>query len=226
MAWYKTIDLQELYESRVLEGYLPKPSSKNQYKTEETTLKSGKTKLRYKNNVSLESISKQILTGIQANTKFYKSGSASDKRIDVRLKAKNETEYIYDYNQIVDTLNNMKSTLKYINTFTDELSSALKYTMTQSLNGKPTPKLTLRIKDISQIKGMTPTQKRNLVYNIMESIIFDDDFKAVQGWNKLKGNHNSGYAHYVNGSNDTSKYRLWKTLKKEFDSRYVIKNPR
>ena len=226
MAWYKTIDLQELYESRVLEGYLPKPSSKNQYKTEETTLKSGKTKLKYKNKVSLESISKQILTGIQANTKFYKSGSASDKRIDVRLKAKNETEYIYDYNQIIDTLNNMKSTLKYINTFTDELSSALKYTMTQSLNGKPTPKLTLRIKDISQIKGMTPTQKRNLVYNIMESIIFDDDFKTVQCWNKLKGNHNSGYAHYVNGLNDTSKYRLWKTLKKEFDSRYVIKNPR
>lgn len=226
MAWYKTIDLQELYESRVLEGYLPKPSDSNQYKTEETTTKAGKLKLHYKNNVSLESLPRQILTGIQSNTKFYYSGSVMKDRINVRLKVKSETEYVYDYNQIIDTLNNMKSTLKYINTFTDELSSALKYTMTQSLNGKPTPKLTLRIKDVNQIKGMTPTQKRNLVYNIMESIIFDDDFKAVQGWNKLKGNHNSGYAHYINGLNDTSKYRLWKTLKKEFDSRYVIKNPR
>lgn len=225
MAWYKTIDLEELYESHVLDGFLPKPSDNNEYKTEETTLKSGKKKLRYKNNISLESLPRQILTSI-SNTKFYYSGTYSQNKINIKLKVNNEADYVFAFNDIVDTLNNNKSTWKYINTFSSELESALKYTMTQKLNGKQAPKLTLRVKDVNQIKGMTSTQKRNVVYNIMESIIFDDDFQKVQKWNQLQGKHSSGYGRYIGSKNDTAKYRLWKTLKKEFDNRYVVKNPK
>ncbi len=229
MAYYKKFDLIDIYESHLLDGYLPElvPSqevtnSKGAFNDTYIINKYGDMSFTLKANFKTASISQQLLTGIIANSKRTCYGKATEHRVSVYYGLMSENDYVDVFNNVIDTINAMKSTMKYANTFNEELEKALKYSYNCFLNGKGTPKLSLRIKDLNQIKGMTPIQKRNLVYNIVESVLFDDDFNKFQKRNHLQGRH--GYGRY-NASVDqmnSKKYTLWKTLKREYDKRKVV----
>jgi hypothetical protein len=70
--------------------------------------------------------------------------------------------------------------MKYANSNKEEIEMAIKQTMNDYVLGKEMPKLALRINSLEEIKGMNEIKKKNLLYNIIESITFDDDFKETQ----------------------------------------------
>lgn len=211
----KKFTLTELYASGLLNDILPQPSKRNKYVTESNKKE---TKVHLKNKIGLNDIERQLIDVIASSSHTFKRGSVSKGAVHIYLKVANESEYVQEYNNIIKAVKGAKARLSYVNMFTNEIESALRYSTNLELNGKNAPKLSLRLNDISEIKGMSDLQKRNLAYNIVECILFDDDFKNVQNWNGLKGNKMNGYARY-NPSQDNPKYRLYKTLKREYDER-------
>lgn len=211
----KKFTLTELYDSGLLNDILPQPSKRNKFLTESNKKE---TKVHLKNKIGLNDIERQLIDVIASNSHTFKRGSVSKGTVHIYLKVANENEYAQEYNNIIKAVKGAKARLSYVNMFTNEIESALRYSKNMQLNGKEEPKLSLRINDINEIKGMSDLQKRNLAYNIVECILFDDDFSNVQNWNGLKGNKMNGYARY-NPSQESPKYRLYKTLKREYDER-------
>lgn len=211
----KKFTLTELYDSGLLNDILPQPSKRNKFITESNKKE---TKVHLKNKIGLNDIERQLIDVIASNSHTFKRGSVSNGAVHIYLKVANESEYAQEYNNIIKAVKGAKARLSYVNMFTNEIESALRYSKNLQLNGKQEPKLSLRINDINEIKGMSDLQKRNLAYNIVECILFDDDFSNVQNWNGLKGNKMNGYARY-NPSQESPKYRLYKTLKREYDER-------
>lgn len=211
----KKFTLTELYDSGLLNDILPQPSKRNKFITESNKKE---TKVHLKNKIGLNDIERQLIDVIASNSHTFKRGSVSNGAVHIYLKVANESEYAQEYNNIIKAVKGAKARLSYVNMFTTEIESALRYSKNLQLNGKQEPKLSLRINDINEIKGMSDLQKRNLAYNIVECILFDDDFSNVQNWNGLKGNKMNGYARY-NPSQESPKYRLYKTLKREYDER-------
>ena len=211
----KKFTLTELYDSGLLNDILPQPSKRNKFITESNKKE---TKVHLKNKIGLNDIERQLIDIIASNSHTFKRGSVSNGAVHIYLKVANESEYAQEYNNIIKAVKGAKARLSYVNMFTNEIESALRYSKNLQLNGKQEPKLSLRINDINEIKGMSDLQKRNLAYNIVECILFDDDFSNVQNWNGLKGNKMNGYARY-NPSQESPKYRLYKTLKREYDER-------
>lgn len=222
MPYYKKFDLEDIFKCEALKDVLPAISENNQFKTTEKTLKNGTIRKSYKNPIALNNIPNQIGQGILMHTWFIENLDVivlNQEHSKINIEINSVTDVDKAQEKIVSVINAMRSTLKYVNTFKTELSSALKYTYTCKLNGKDTPKVALRIKDLNEIKSMSWIQKRNLVYNIIESVLFDSDFSNVQSWNKLKGKN--GSARYGVPKSYDSKYRLWKTLKREYDERKI-----
>lgn len=213
--YQKKFTLPELYASGFMDGFLPNPSKRNKYKI----IENNKGVPKLKNKISLNNLNHQLVDVIHSNSHNFKRGSVSSNRIDIYLIVRNEREYEQDYDRIVKGIKSAKATLSYVNMFTNELESALTYSMNCEMRGKNVPKLNLRINDLNEIKGMSDTQKRNLAYNVIESILFDDDFNNIQSWNSLKGKNQSGYARYTQSNHPEMKYRLWKTLKREYEER-------
>lgn len=211
----KKFTLTELYDSGLLNDILPQPSKRNKFITESNKKE---TKVHLKNKIGLNDIERQLIDVIASNSHTFKRGSVSNGAVHIYLKVANENEYAQEYNNIIKAVKGAKARLSYVNMFTNEIESALRYSKNLQLNGKQEPKLSLRINDINEIKGMSDLQKKNLAYNIVECILFDDDFSNVQNWNGLKGNKMNGYARY-NPSQESPKYRLYKTLKREYDER-------
>lgn len=211
----KKFTLTELYDSGLLNDILPQPSKRNKFITESNKKE---TKVHLKNKIGLNDIERQLIDVIASNSHTFKRGSVSNGAVHIYLKVANESEYVQEYNNIIKAVKGAKARLSYVNMFTNEIESALRYSKNLQLSGKEEPKLSLRINDINEIKGMSDLQKRNLAYNIVECILFDDDFSNVQNWNGLKGNKMNGYARY-NPSQESPKYRLYKTLKREYDER-------
>lgn len=211
----KKFTLTELYDSGLLNDILPQPSKRNKFITESNKKE---TKVHLKNKIGLNDIERQLIDVIASNSHTFKRGSVSNGAVHIYLKVANESEYAQEYNNIIKAVKGAKARLSYVNMFTNEIESALRYSKNLQLNGKQEPKLLLRINDINEIKGMSDLQKKNLAYNIVECILFDDDFSNVQNWNGLKGNKMNGYARY-NPSQESPKYRLYKTLKREYDER-------
>lgn len=211
----KKFTLTELYDSGLLNDILPQPSKRNKFITESNKKE---TKVHLKNKIGLNDIERQLIDVIASNSHTFKRGSVSNGAVHIYLKVANESEYAQEYNNIIKAVKGAKARLSYVNMFTNEIESALRYSKNLQLNGKQEPKLSLRINDINEIKGMSDLQKKNLAYNIVECILFDDDFSNVQNWNGLKGNKMNGYARY-NPSQESPKYRLYKTLKREYDER-------
>lgn len=223
MPYYKKFDLEDIFKCEALQDVLPAISENNQFKITEKTLKNGTIKKSYKNPIALNNIPNQIGQGILMHTWFIENLDVivlNQEHAKINIEINSVTDVDKAQDKIVSVINAMRSTLKYVNTFKDELSSALKYTYTCKLNGRETPKVALRVKDLNEIKSMSWIQKRNLVYNIIESVLFDSDFSNVQSWNKLKGKN--GSARYGVPKSYDSKYKLWRTLKREYDERKIL----
>ena len=208
MALQRKFTLLEILDSGALNGYLPNLSNNNKYKTSATS--KGKTIL--KNGVAIETIERQILNGVIVAHSGVR-GTSGRGSVRIYYKANDYNSGVNKYNDIVATIKAMKSSLKYVNTFSKELKSAYKYSITKAINGEGIPKLALKINSIEEIKGMTPIKKRNLVYAIIENILFDDEFSNVQGWTK------SDRGRYGVPKSQNAKYRYWKTLKRDYDER-------
>ena len=208
MALQRKFTLLEILDSGVLNGYLPNLSNNNKYKT--NTTNKGKTIL--KNGVAIETIERQIVNGVIVAHSGVR-GITGRGSVRIYYKANDYNSGVNKYNDIVATIKAMKSSLKYVNTFSKELKSAYKYSITKAINGEGIPKLALKINSIEEIKGMTPIKKRNLVYAIIENILFDDEFSNVQGWTK------SDRGRYGVPKSQNAKYRYWKTLKRDYDER-------
>ena len=208
MALQRKFTLLEILDSGALNGYLPNLSNNNKYKTSATS--KGKTIL--KNGVAIETIERQILNGVIVAHSGVR-GTTGRGSVRIYYKANDYNSGVNKYNDIVATIKAMKSSLKYVNTFSKELKSAYKYSITKAINGEGIPKLALKINSIEEIKGMTPIKKRNLVYAIIENILFDDEFSNVQGWTK------SDRGRYGVPKSQNAKYRYWKTLKRDYDER-------
>lgn len=208
MALQRKFTLLEILDSGALNGYLPNLSSNNKYKTNTTS--KGKTIL--KNGVAIDTIERQIVNGVIMAHSGVR-GTSGRGSVRIYYKANDYNSGVNKYNDIVATIKSMKSSLKYVNTFSKELKSAYKYSITKAINGEGIPKLALKINSIEEIKGMTPIKKRNLVYAIIENILFDDEFSNVQGWTK------SDRGRYGVPKSQNAKYRYWKTLKRDYDER-------
>lgn len=208
MALQRKFTLLEILDSGALNGYLPNLSNNNKYKT--STTNKGKTIL--KNGVAIETIERQIVNGVIMAHSGVR-GTSGRGSVRIYYKANDYNSGVNKYNDIVATIKAMKSSLKYVNTFSKELKSAYKYSITKAINGEGIPKLALKINSIEEIKGMTPIKKRNLVYAIIENILFDDEFSNVQGWTK------SDRGRYGVPKSQNAKYRYWKTLKRDYDER-------
>lgn len=208
MALQRKFTLLEILDSGALNGYLPNLSNNNKYKTSATS--KGKTIL--KNGVAIETIERQILNGVIVAHSGVR-GTTGRGSVRIYYKANDYNSGVNKYNDIVATIKSMKSSLKYVNTFSKELKSAYRYSITKAINGEGIPKLALKINSIEEIKGMTPIKKRNLVYAIIENILFDDEFSNVQGWTK------SDRGRYGVPKSQNAKYRYWKTLKRDYDER-------
>lgn len=208
MALQRKFTLLEILDSGVLNGYLPNLSNNNKYKT--STTSKGKTIL--KNGVAIDTIERQIVNGVIMAHSGVR-GTSGRGSVRIYYKANDYNSGVNKYNDIVATIKSMKSSLKYVNTFSKELKSAYKYSITKAINGEGIPKLALKINSIEEIKGMTPIKKRNLVYAIIENILFDDEFSNVQGWTK------SDRGRYGVPKSQNAKYRYWKTLKRDYDER-------
>lgn len=208
MALQRKFTLLEILDSGALNGYLPNLSSNNKYKTNTTS--KGKTIL--KNGVAIDTIERQIVNGVIMAHSGVR-GTSGRGSVRIYYKANDYNSGVNKYNDIVATIKAMKSSLKYVNTFSKELKSAYKYSITKAINGEGIPKLALKINSIEEIKGMTPIKKRNLVYAIIENILFDDEFSNVQGWTK------SDRGRYGVPKSQNAKYRYWKTLKRDYDER-------
>lgn len=208
MALQRKFTLLEILDSGALNGYLPNLSNNNKYKTSATS--KGKTIL--KNGVAIDTIERQIVNGVVIAHSGVR-GTSGRGSVRIYYKADDYNSGVNKYNDIVATIKAMKSSLKYVNTFSKELKSAYKYSITKAINGEGIPKLALKINSIEEIKGMTPIKKRNLVYAIIENILFDDEFSNVQGWTK------SDRGRYGVPKSQNAKYRYWKTLKRDYDER-------
>lgn len=208
MALQRKFTLLEILDSGALNGYLPNLSNNNKYKTNTTS--KGKTIL--KNGVAIDTIERQIVNGVIVAHSGVR-GTTGRGSVRIYYKANDYNSGVNKYNDIVATIKSMKSSLKYVNTFSKELKSAYRYSITKAINGEGIPKLALKINSIEEIKGMTPIKKRNLVYAIIENILFDDEFSNVQGWTK------SDRGRYGVPKSQNAKYRYWKTLKRDYDER-------
>lgn len=208
MALQRKFTLLEILDSGTLNGYLPNLSNNNKYKTRVSS--KGRTLL--KNGVAIDTIERQIVNGVIVAHSGVR-GTSGKGTVKIYYKASDYNSGVDKYNDIVATIKAMKSSLKYVNTFTKEIKSAYKYSITQALNGREIPRLALKINSIEEIKGMTPIKKRNLVYAIIENILFDDEFSNSQGWTK------SDRGRYGVPKTQNAKYRYWKTLKRDYDER-------
>lgn len=233
--WSKKFTLLDLYRCGYLNDVLPQISSKYKGKIQENKVytkddveePTGISKT-LKNQVPIESIEKQIAHNVKLRltyqmnpNKHITKVTAIKGNINFYLKALDYNTAVDMYNDIVKEIKAMKSTLAYVNSFQNEIEKALKYSMSKELKGKEIPKIALKINDLSQLKGMTQIQKKHIVENILESIIFDDDFSAVRSYAK------TSKGRYTDTLDKEHKYKYWKTLKKDYDlrvERYVYDN--
>lgn len=249
--WSKKFTLLDLYRCGLLNDVLPQISSRYKGKVKENKVftkddveePTGASKT-IKNNVPIESIEKQIAHNVKMRltyqmnpNKHITKVTAIKGQINFYLKALDYNTAVDMYNDIVSEIKAMKSTLAYVNSFQNEIEKALKYSMSKELKGKEIPKIALKINDLSQLRGMTQIQKKHIVENIIESILFDDDFSAVRTyaktdigtWKKDSEGHkyNTQMARYEDTLDNEHKYKYWKTLKKDYDlrvERYVYDN--
>lgn len=210
MARYtKKYTLLDIADSGLLNGYLPNLSDYNKYYTRQGS----KGNVVLKNRVSIDDIESQIVKGVVAQKPNIKGTKYYRGKIRFSFKESDYNKGVDTYNEIVAIIKGMKSSLKYVHTFESELKSAYKYSITEVKNKREAPKLALKIKDLKQVEGMTPIQKRNLVYQIIECILFDDEFAKTQGYTQ------SNRGRYGVPKTQGVKYRYWKTLKRDYDER-------
>lgn len=225
--WHKKFTLLDLYRCGYLNDVLPQISSKYQGKVQENKVftkddidKPTGTSLTLKNQVPIESIEKQIAHNVQMHMNYQEtpniklvSAIAYTGVIKFKIKSNDYNIAVDMYNEIVKQIKAMKSTLAYVNSFQNEIEKALKYSMSKELKKKEIPKIALKINDLSQLNGMTQIQKKHIVENIIESILFDDDFSAVRSYAK------TSKGRYTDTLDKEAKYKYWKTLKKDYDLR-------
>ena len=204
----KKFSLVDIYECGYLDGYLPS------YK--EPTTREKKTKLgnvEVFNKMKSDSLAGQIVS--IANSSGVKITNARYTRRNVHLYVGSDW-YAWDYNKIVNAIQDKKNSLMYANLYKNEIANALTYSLNSYVLGKPMPKLALRINSLAEIKGMTKGQKRALMYNVIESILFDDDFDYVQ--KKMKLNKRE-YRINATSSATWANNQSWDKLKQRYERR-------
>lgn len=218
--WQKKFTLLDLYKCGYLNDVLPQISERYKGKTQENkifneediTEPSGKS-YTLKNSVPLASIEKQIKNNVVLRVNSISKATATKGNVNFYLKSSDYNKGVDIYNQIVKEIKAMRTTLAYVNSFAKEIETALKYSMTKEINGKYVPRIALKINSLEELKGMGSIQKKHIVENIIESILFDDDFSSVRSYAKTNLNA------YKDTLDKEHKYRYWKTLKKDYDLR-------
>lgn len=204
----KKFSIIDLYDSGLLKGYLPtlrEPKLKEK-NTEKGVIKQfGKVDYSNMTNQVLK-----LITSSGANILEIKK-SVGDIKVSVGKK-----NYATSYNQIVSAIERGKTTLRYVNSYKKELESAIQYSLNEYLIGKEPPKLALRINSLKEIKGMNEIQKRNLIFNVVESILFDDEFGKLQ--DKL-GVKKRGYRINATSNATWATNISWDKLKDKYERR-------
>jgi hypothetical protein len=167
----KKFTILDIYDSGYMEGFLPNINRPTTRK-----IKTSTGDLTLINQPHIQNYGRQIIDIINSSGAKITKATYSKQNINVRVAG----NYAEQYEKIVNALELHKGIMKYANSNKEEIEMAIKQTMNAYVLGKEMPKLALRINSLEEIKGMNEIKKKNLLYNIIESITFDDDFKETQ----------------------------------------------
>lgn len=203
----KKFTILDIYSCGYLDGYLPKY---NKPTTRKITTDKGDLTLI--NKPHLENYGRQVISIIQNSGAKISKATYSKNTVKVKVSG----NYADNYNAIVNAIENQKGMIQYANYNKEEIETAIMQTMNAYVTGKEMPKLALRINSLEEIKGMTDQKKKNLLYNIIDSITFDDDFKETQERLDLR---NARYRLNLRSNATWAINQKWDKLKEQYERR-------
>lgn len=167
--------LTDIFNNKKLRGKLPLINYK------ERTLEDGKVSVR----TSPKSVNRQVYDTAKSSARpFYKPMMATQSGNTLII----DGETTYQLDTIVDTvytaLLGAKQIILWTANNTDMVRDALKEAEKNRRNNGIDSKLYLRCQSMQQIEGMTKPQIQALMSDIMENIVYGDDFpKTQKKWN-------------------------------------------
>ena len=167
----QTFTLKDIFNNKNLKNKLPLINYK------EKELENGKISRR----TNLKSVNRQAFdTATSAARPFYKP-ILTQRQGDVMVISGN---LVGDHDQAVDAVYNSLKAIRSMLIWTANNAEMIRSALKESEKAKSqygiTPKLYLRAKSMKEIEGMTRPQLQALMENIMENIVYGDNFGQTQ----------------------------------------------
>ena len=199
-AYSQTFTLKEIFNNKNLRGKLPLINYK------ETQREDGKISRR----TNVRSVPMQVYDLARSGAKGYYKPLLSEKRGNtIVIDGKLTGDYDQAYESIYNTIYAGKDLITFTANNADMIRSALKEAERNKSRLGIDSKLYLRAQSMAQIEGMSRKELWELMTNVMENIIFGDDFPITQKKYNIKETID-GQVGGKNGLNYTQRRLRWK----------------